>query len=86
MVENGTLTVYIDSIKAKDKIEVCLEGVSVLKNSDKKELIADLLSKKQGFNTIKSIYYAGCHKNGFKGRLIKDKTLKAQVAELEALE
>ncbi len=86
VVENGTLTVYIDSIKAKDKIEVRLEGVCVLKNSDKEELIADLLSKKQGFNTIKSIYYAGCHKNGFKGRLIKDKTLKAQVAELEALE
>ena len=57
-----------------------------MKNPDKKELIADLLSKKQGFNTIKSIYYAGCHKNGFKGRFIKDKTLKAQTEEIEALE
>ena len=85
-VENGTLTVIVDGIKPKDKVEVVLENVSVLKNPDKKELIADLLSKKQGFNTIKSIYYAGCHKNGFKGRFIKDKTLKAQTEEIEALE
>lgn len=77
---------YIEGIKPKDKVEVVLEKVSVLKNAEKKELIADLLSKKQGFNTIKSIYYAGCHKNGFKGRLIKDKTLKAQVEEIEALD
>ncbi|MBQ7039476.1 MAG: DUF5110 domain-containing protein, partial [Clostridia bacterium] len=85
-VENGTLTVIVDGIKPKDKLEVVLENVSALKNPDKKELIADLLSKKQGFNTIKSIYYAGCHKNGFKGRFIKDKTLKAQTEEIEALE
>ena len=84
-VENGTLVLNIEGIKPKDKIEVTLDGVAVLKNENKQELIAEVLSKKQGFNTIKSIYYAGCHKNGFKGRFIKDKTLKAQIDELEAL-
>ncbi len=84
--ENGNVTVVIDGVKPKDKVEVTLKAVSVKKNPPKQELIADLLSKLQGFNTIKSIYYAGCHKNGFKGRLIPDKSLKAQADEIEALE
>ncbi len=82
---NGTVTIIIDGIKPKDKVEVVLNRVNVKKNPPKQELIADLLSKVQGFNTIKSIYYAGCHKKGFKGRIITDKHLKAQVDEIEAL-
>ncbi len=84
-IENGTLMVVVEGVKPKDKIEVALDNVSVLGNAQKQELVAEMLSKKQGFNTIKSIYYAGCHKKGFKGRLIKDKTLKAQIEEFEAL-
>ncbi len=84
--QNGYVNVLVDGIKPKDKVSVVLNGISVKKNPPKQELIAELLSKKQGFNTIKSIYFAGCHKNGFKGRFIADKNLKAHIDELEALE
>ena len=82
----GTVSVTVEGVKPKDKVEVVLEGIATLMNPPKQELIADLLSKVQGFNTIKSIYYAGCHKKGFKGRFIPDKSIKAHVDELEALE
>ncbi len=85
-IADGAVTVTVEGIKPKDKLTVNLNGIAVKSNPPKQELIAELLSKLQGFNTIKSIYYAGCHKKGFKGRLVTDKHLKAQIDEIEGLE
>ncbi len=79
--ENGTIFVKV-VVSPENKLRITLKNVVVKKNPPKKEMLTDLLSKVQGSNNAKMVFYSACLKNSFKDNVFLDKSVRDSIKEI----
>ena len=80
-IEDSTVSVNA-VVASQNKLKITLKNVTVKKNSPKKEMLTDLLSKVQGSNNAKMILYSACLKDSFKDSILLDNTVRNSIKEI----
>ncbi len=69
-------------IKPGNKLKIILKNIIAKKNPPKKEMLTDLLSKVQGSNNAKMVFYTACLKDSFKDNVFMDKAVRDSIKEI----
>lgn len=80
-ISEGTISVNT-VIKPGNKLKIILKNIIAKKNPPKKEMLTDLLSKVQGSNNAKMVFYTACLKDSFKDNVFMDKAVRDSIKEI----
>ena len=80
-ITDGTISVNT-VIKPGNKLKIILKNIIAKKNPPKKEMLTDLLSKVQGSNNAKMVFYTACLKDSFKDNVFMDKAVRDSIKEI----
>ena len=80
-ITDGTISVNT-VIKPGNKLKIILKNIIAKKNPPKKEMLTDLLSKVQGSNNAKMVFYMACLKDSFKDNVFMDKAVRDSIKEI----
>ena len=80
-ITDGTISVNT-VIKPGNKLKIILKNIIAKKNPPKKEMLTDLLSKVQGSNNAKMVFYTACLKDSFKDNFFMDKAVRDSIKEI----
>lgn len=80
-ITDGTISVNT-VIKSGNKLKIILKNIIAKKNPPKKEMLTDLLSKVQGSNNAKMVFYTACLKDSFKDNVFMDKAVRDSIKEI----
>ena len=80
-ITDGTISVNT-VIKPGNKLKIILKNIIEKKNPPKKEMLTDLLSKVQGSNNAKMVFYTACLKDSFKDNVFMDKAVRDSIKEI----
>lgn len=76
-------TVFVKAVVLpENKLRITLKNVVVKKNPPKKEMLTDLLSKVQGSNNAKMVFYSACLKNSFRDSIFLDANVRDSIKEI----